>query len=175
MGISRRRHVLIQVAAWIAGLLLAGCAAPAGITGTGADRDTTEIRSRIAAIREAILAKSAAGIVRDSTNDYALVGADGVRMDRSAFVTRTEALFARVIAIESLETTVDRIELTGDRAIAEITQTMVRRERPAAGGSPVRLWLRYREQHTWVRTDKGWQVREVLFVGTPERRTLPDA
>lgn len=157
------------------GALLAGCTAPAGSNGAGADHDSAEIRSRIASIREAILVKSAAGIVRDSTDDYALVGADGVRVDRAAFVTRTEALFARVLAIESLETAVDRIALTGDRAVVEITQTMVRRERPAAGGSPVRLWLRYREQHTWVRTAKGWQVREVLFLGTPERRTLPDA
>lgn len=175
MRISRRRHWLIQVAAWIIGALLTGCHGPAGSTGAHTDRDAAEIRSRIAAIREAILIKSAAGIVRDSTNDYALVGTDGIRMDRTAFVTRTEALFARIIAIESLETTVDRIAITGDRAIAEITQTMVRRERPAAGGEPVRLWLRYREQHAWVRTNKGWQVREVLFLGTPERRTLPDA
>jgi len=170
MQASRRRHGLFLVAAWIAWGLLTGCTTPTGNAG----RDAEEIRTRIAAIRDAILVKSAEGIVRDSTDDYALVGADGIRVDRRAFVTRTEALFARVIAIESLDTVVDRVALTGASAIVEITQTMVRREHPAAGGNPVRLWLRYREQHTWVRTAKGWQVREVLFLGTPERRTLPE-
>ena len=171
MTTSKRRRGLFLVVVWIAWGLLSGCTSPAGNAG----RDTAEIRTRIAAIRDAILVKSAAGIVRDSTDDYALVGSDGVRLDRTAFVTRTEALFARVIAIESLETVVDHVALTGDSAAVEITQTMVRRERAANGGNPVRLWLRYREKHTWVRTAKGWQVREVLFLGTPERRTLPES
>ncbi|MEI6463489.1 MAG: nuclear transport factor 2 family protein [Verrucomicrobiota bacterium] len=173
--LSKRRRYLLQVAAWTGLALLTACTGPAGATVSTASRDTAEIRSRIAAIREAILIKSAAGIVRDSTADYALVGPDGVAVDRTAFVIRTEALFARVIAIESIDTAVDRITLTGDRAIVEITQTMVRQEQPPAGGSPVRLWLRYREQHSWIRTEKGWRVREVRFLGAPERLTLPNA
>lgn len=175
MKIPGRQRWPLRVAAWLGWALLVGCTNPAANTGSNIERDSAEIRSRIGAIREAILVKSAAGIVRDSTEDYALVGADGIRVDRATFVTRTEALFARVVAIESLETAVDQVNLTGDRAVVEITQTMVRRERPAAGGNPVRLWLRYREQHTWERTTQGWRVREVLFIGTPERRTLPDS
>ena len=149
----------------------AGCAARPDLT-AGRVADRAEINTRVAAIREAILAKSAEGIVRDGTPDYTFSGPDGVTFDRAGFVTRTQALMARIVTIESLDTRVDRVDFESDNAAVEITQTMVRSERPATGGEPVRLWLRYRESHSWVRTPGGWRVRKVAFIGTPERRVL---
>ena len=132
-----------------------------------------QIRTRIAAIRDSILRKSAAGIVHYGTPDWSFTGADGVTFDRAGFITRTEALFARVEAIESLETAVDRLDFTdASHAEVEITQTMVRREKAADTSAVTRLYLRYRERHTWVSTDDGWKVQRVLFIGTPERRML---
>lgn len=133
-----------------------------------------QIRTRIAAIRAAILRKSAAGIVESGTPDWSFTGADGVTFDRAGFLKRTEALFERVVAIASLDTAVDTIAFA-DHATAdvEITQTMVRSERVADTGAVTRLYLRYRERHTWVSTDGGWKVQRVQFIGTPERRVLP--
>lgn len=132
-----------------------------------------EIRARIALIREAILARSAAGIVASATPDWSFTGADGVTFDRSGFIARTEALFARVQAIESLETRVDRITWTDpSTADVELTQTMVRVEQAATSAPAVRLRLRYQERHRWVHTAEGWRVQQVRFFGTPERTIL---
>lgn len=162
-------------AAIVSALVLAGCVettTPPDLSG----RNRQEITTRIAAIRDAILAKSAAGIVRDATPDYAFTGADGITFDRDGFVRRTEGLFARLVAIESLDTHVDSIVAQRDgTAAVEITQTMVRREKAADTGAVARLWLRYREQHTWVRGAGQWRVQRVQFIGTPERKVLPEA
>ncbi len=162
-----------QLAALAAVICLGGCAtAPRGVQSPEADRQ--EIAAKIAGIRDAILAKSAAGIVQSGTPDWHFTGPDGVSFDRAGFIARTKALFARVVAIESLDTHVDRIVLTGaDAAEVEITQTMVRVERAAGTGVVARLRLRYREHHDWVRTPDGWRVRRVQFIGTPERTLLP--
>jgi hypothetical protein len=151
---------------------LAGCGRP-----SQADAEKQagqEIRSRIALIREAILARSASGIVASATPDWSFTGSDGVTLDRAGFIARTEALFARVLAIESLETRVDRITWK-DPASAEVelTQTMVRVEQATSATPRVRLHLRYQEQHRWVRTAEGWRVQQVRFFGTPERTVLP--
>ncbi|MBI5766693.1 MAG: nuclear transport factor 2 family protein [Verrucomicrobia bacterium] len=172
---SALAHRWSHWAAIIGALLLAGCAATTATSGVSTG-DRQEISTRIAAIRDAILAKSAAGIVRDSTPDYAFTGADGVTFDRDGFVRRTEGLFARVLAIESLDTHVDSIAAQADGSAAvEITQTMVRREKAADTGAITRLWLCYREQHTWVRVTGQWRVRRVQFIGTPERKVLPES
>lgn len=143
-------------------------AAPSG------EAAAAQIRARIAAIRDSILKKSAAGIVYSGTPDWSFTGADGVTFDRAGFITRTEALFARVEAVESLDTAVDRIDfIDASHATVEITQTMVRREKSADTGAITRLYLRYRERHAWVSTDDGWKVQRVQFIGTPERRVLP--
>lgn len=146
-------------------------------TASGESADTakaeTEIRGAIASIREAILARSAEGIVRRATPDWKFTGPDGVSFDRPGFVVRTERLFARVIAIESLDTTVDRVDFRGpDHADVEITMVMVRTERAADGSSASRLRLRYREHHAWIRTSEGWRGQSVEFIGPPERTTL---
>ncbi len=163
------------VALLLAALGLAGCQATA--PSSAAPRDPAgaraEISGRIAGIRDAILARSAAGIVAPGTADWTFTGPDGATLDRTAFVARTEALFARIVSIESLDTAVDRIAFVDATAAdVEITQTMVRTERGAAGAPDARLWLRYRERHRWVKTDTGWRVRSVAFIGTPERRPL---
>lgn len=152
-------------------LLLGGCGTPAAQRDDEAAR--REIRSRIAAIRDAILARNAAGIVQSATPDWSFTGPDGVAFDREGFLRRTEALFARIVTIESLTTDVDTVEFTAaDRARVEITQTMVRSERAADTGTVSRVWLRYREEHSWVQVDGAWKVRRVVFIGTPERRVL---
>ncbi len=154
---------------------LAGCQATAPSSAGPRDPAVAraEISGRIASIRDAILARSAAGIVAPGTADWTFTGPDGATLDRAAFVARTEALFARIVSIESLDTAVDRLAFA-DAATAdvEITQTMVRTERGASGTPDTRLWLRYRERHRWVKTDTGWRVRAVAFIGTPERRPL---
>lgn len=161
------------LATLVAVLCLGGCStSPRGLPSPEADQQ--EIATKIAGIREAILAKSAAGIVQSGTADWQFTGPDGVSFDRAGFIVRTEALFARIVAIESLETHVDRIVLAGANAAeVEITQTMVRSERAAGTGTVARFRIRYREHHTWVRTPDGWRVRRVQFIGTPERTPLP--
>jgi hypothetical protein len=155
-------------------LLLGGCLA-ARPDSQAANKASLEIRGKIDGIRRAILAKSAAGILQPATADWTFTGADGVTFDRPGFLTRTETLFARVIAIESLETQIDRLTFPNPRtAEIEITQTMVRSERAADSSAVTRLSLRYREHHTWVRTNDGWRVRRVQFIGTPERKVLPN-
>lgn len=151
---------------------LAGCASdPVSVRRSSAEQ---EIRGKIASIREAIVAKSAAGIVRHGTPDWTFTGPDGVTFDRERYLVRTEALFARIVAIESLQTTVDRVDiLSSDVADIEITQIMVRSERAPQTGAVSRLSLRYREQHRWIRTADGWRVQKVSFIGTPERTVLP--
>lgn len=136
-----------------------------------------QIRERIASIRAAIVAKSAEGIVRWGTADWSFTGADGQTYDRAGYLRRTAGLFAQVEQIESLQTMVDRVAVRGGEADLELTQTMVRRERPAeAGGAGKRWWLRYREHQVWVfRGADGWRVRRVEFIGAPERRELPAA
>lgn len=158
---------------WLFMIGMAGCAV-SPLTPIGADAAQAEIRSRIGAIREAILGKSAAGIIRDATPDWTFTGADGVTFDRAGYLKRTETLFARVEAIESLETKVVRIDFVASaEAEVEIAQAMVRIERDATTGARTRLALRYRERQQWVRTAEGWKVRRVQFIGTPERRMLP--
>lgn len=153
--------------------LLAGCVH----SGAGAAAD--EIRAHIREIRGAILAKDAVGIVRFGTAGWRFTGPEGTTYDRAAYLARTTALFARIEAIESLDTHIDRIDVSGDRADVELTQTMIRRERGEAGGAGetggavTRVWLRYREHHVWRRLPEGWRVASVAFLGAPERKILP--
>ncbi len=169
-----KRHGLFPAVVILLALLwaLAGCAA---IRTDPPDRVAaeTQIRSRIASIREAILARSAEGIVHWATGDWSFTGADGVKFDRAGYLARTTALFARVPAIESLDTQVDRLEIHGDSADIEITQTMVRREIDPATKAETRVWLRYREKHRWVAVARDWRVQAVAFIGQPERKNIP--
>lgn len=156
-----------------AGLLLPRAHATEPAKSDANDAADREIRAKIAGIREAILAKSAAGIVQPGTADWLFTGPDGVTFDRAAFIQRTEALFTRVVAITSLDTTVDSIRFAdASTAEVEITQTMLRSERAADTGAITQLKLRYREHHTWVRASDGWRVRRVEFIGKPERTVL---
>ena len=146
-------------------LLLTSCISPV-------QQDDNQIRERIASIRTAILALQQEGIVRWGTSDWSFTGPDGKSFNQASYLIRTRGLFARVVTIDSLDTHVDRLDVQGDTAAVEITQTMVRHEREAATGKILHLHLRYRESHTWVRTDDGWRVRRVAFIGTPERTVL---
>jgi len=74
--------------------VLAGCATAEVPEPRGAAAVRQEIAAKIAGIRDAILAKSAEGIVRPGTDDWSFTGPDGVTFDRKGFVVRTEALFA---------------------------------------------------------------------------------
>lgn len=145
--------------------LAAGCSSPA-------ERGETQIRERIASIRAAILARQPEGIVRWGTDDWSFTGPDGKTFDRAAYLERTRGLMERIVAVDSLDTHVDRIALIGATAEVEITQTMERRERDPATGQVTRLRLRYRERHDWVRATDGWRVRRVAFLGPPERTVL---
>jgi len=156
----------------VALLLAAGCAGP-GSAASRLRRDEAEIRAGIASIREAILARDTAGILRVATADWRFTGPDGKVYDRAAYRVRTEALFARIERIESLDTQVGSVAVHGDRADVELTQTMVRRERATPGAGPARWWLRYRERHVWRRTPGGWRAQSVAFLAAPERKTLP--
>lgn len=160
---------------WLALVLALGAALPGCSTHRSAGAEA-QIRERIASIREAILAKRAEGIVQWGTADWSFAPADGKTYDRAAYLQRAKDLFARTVAIESLETVVDRVAVDGARAEVEITQTMVRRERPAdrpLDGPVTRVRLHYRERQAWVRAAPGdWRVRRVEFVAPAERREL---
>ena len=160
-------------------VLAAGVAAAGYATGgpeSAARQAEAQIRERIASIREAILAKRAEGIVQWGTTDWSFAPGDGKTYDRAAYLQRAKDLFARTVAIESLETVVDRVAVAGATAEVEITQTMVRRERPAdrpVDGPVTRVRLYYRERQAWVRAAAGdWRVRRVEFIAPAERREL---
>jgi ketosteroid isomerase-like protein len=146
--------------------LLAGCMTPA-------QRAEVQIRERIASIRDAIRAKQAEGIVRWGTADWSFTGPDGKSFDQAAYLVRARGLFERITVLDSLETTVDRIDLRGDTAQVEITQLMERHEHNATTGGVDHIRMRYREHHDWVKAADGWRVRAVRFIGTPERTVLP--
>jgi hypothetical protein len=151
--------------------LMSGCAAPRPTPEPAPDY--SGIRNGIAAIRQAIMDRDAAGIVARATPDWSFTGADGVTYDREGFITRTKALFDRTIALESLTTDIDSITPRDGFAEVEITQTLTRRERTTEGGEQ-RVRVRYRERQEWVEATDGWRVRKVNFLGAPERTILPN-
>lgn len=168
------RGVFLLLGSLLGLLAVTSCSTTAGRP-RGATADRAEIESRIASIRDSILARRAEGIVRYGTDDWSFTGPDGVTFNRASYLVRAEALFARVPVIESLETKIDRLVTAAATAEVEITQTMVRREIDPATKTESRVWLRYREKHLWLKTDRGWCVQRVAFLGTPERQALPPA
>lgn len=159
-----QRRVFVLLGGLLA-VLATGCVAPAPSA-------EAQIRERIFSIRDAIRAREPEGIVRWGTPDWSFTGADGQRFDRAAYLVRVRGLLARTVTLDSLETTIDRLEVRGDGAGVEITQQMERHERDAADGHVLHLKLRYREHHDWVKAADGWRVRTVRFIGTPERTVL---
>lgn len=145
--------------------LAAGCTTPM-------ERADAQIRERIFSIRDAIRAREPEGIVRWGTTDWTFTGPDGQAYDRAAYLVRARGLFARTVTLDSLETTVDRLEVRDDSAEVEITQVMERHERSADGTAIEHVRLRYRERHEWRRGPDGWRVRAVRFLGAPERTLL---
>ena len=152
-------------------ILLAACGLVACQSGPAAAE--AQIRERIFSIRDAIRAKQPEGIIRWGTPDWTFTGPDGKAFDRAAYLERARGMFARTVSLDSLETTVDKVTIAGGTAEVEITQRMERHERDAASGRVLHLRLRYREHHDWVRTSDGWRVRQVRFLGAPERTELP--
>jgi hypothetical protein len=151
-------------------------AAPARAGGAQAVQAAdTQIRERVASIRDAILAKNAEGVVKWGTDDWEMRAADGTRFDRSSYLTRTKALMDRVASIDSLTTTIDSLVVNANEATVEITQLMERHERPASGGAVQHVRLKYRERHTWVRATDGWRVRLVVMLPGAEREVLTPA
>ena len=136
------------------------------------DSGQSEIRERIFFIRDAIRVKQAEGIVRWGTDDWSFTGPDGKSFDRAGYLARAVDLFARIVSIDSLETTVDSIAIDGATAAVEITQRMERHERNAASGQIERVKLLYRERHEWRKTGDGWRVRSVRFIGVPQRTVI---
>jgi hypothetical protein len=134
-----------------------------------------QIRERIASIRAAILARQAEGIVRWGTPDWQMIAADGTRYDKAAYLVRARALMDRIVTVDSLTTAIDAVATTPTDATVELTQTMERHERDAASGAVVHLRMKYRERHTWVKTDDGWRVKVVLMLPGAERQVLNDA
>lgn len=146
-----------------AALAAASCAAPSG---------EEQIRSRLLTIRAAILAERVEGIFEFGTPDWTFVAPDGQQFDRAAYRARTEKLFASV-DIESLETRVTRIDRRDERALVELTQTMVRVETTATGERQ-RWRVVYDERQEWRRSrDRGWLVARVEVVSPRRARLAP--
>lgn len=152
---------------WLLGFLVlfTGCS-------TAVQRGEGQIRERLFSIRAAILAKDASGIVRWGTDDWTFVDQAGQAFDRAAYLVRAKGLFDRIVAVDALDTHIDRIAIQGAEAQVEITQTMERHEREAGSGRVQHVRLRYREAQTWVLVTEEWRVRRVAFVGVPERTVL---
>jgi hypothetical protein len=155
-----------------AAAFLVAVATPLTILGA---RPEQQIRDRIDSIRRAIIARQAEGIVRWGTDDWSFTGPDGVSVDKAAYLIRARALMDRIVTVDALDTTVDRIDIHGRTADVEITQVMERHERDPEHGTVVHLKLRYREHHEWVRASDGWRVKTVSFIGAPERTVLSPA
>jgi hypothetical protein len=166
---SLRAAVRVILIRACAGAILLALIAPAASRAAGPEQ---QIRDRIDSIRRAIIARQAVGIVRWGTDDWLFTGPDGVSVDKTTYLTRARALMDRIVTVDALETTVDRVDVRGDTADVEITQAMERHERDAANGTIVHLKLRYRERHEWIRASDGWRVRRVSFIGAPERTVV---
>lgn len=121
--------------------------------------DETQIRDRIASIRTAILAKDVEGIFRWGTPDWRFHAPDGKTYDRDAYRERTTKLFSTV-EIESLDTEIFHVALSGVHAEVGLRQTMVRAEN-SASGTRVRWRVKYTEAQEWVRVADGWRVASV--------------
>lgn len=161
----------MALAGWILAGVLGLGAGCAGVAPPGEG----QIRARLGSIRRAILAKDGAGIVRWATADWAFVDHTGRSFNQAEYLERVRGLFATVVAIDRLDTHVDRIAIAGASATVEISQHMERREPGPGGNRVVRVRLRYREVQTWVLVAGEWRVRRVEFVGAPERTELGDA
>ncbi len=162
MNITARAPLLFLVAA-IATLFFSGCTRPVP--------PETQIRARLASIREAILAKRVEGIFEFGTPDWTFVGPDGKRFDRDAYRARTTKLFAE-IGIDSLETNIERVDVRRDQAEVRLTQVMVRTERDATGAT-TRWRVTYQETQEWIETPaRGWLVVSVK-VHNPQRVAWP--
>jgi ketosteroid isomerase-like protein len=160
MSIAVKTPLLLALVAAVA-VFAAGCSALA---------PERQIRDRIAAIREAILAERVDGIFEFGTPDWVFVAPDGKNYDRDAYRGRTTKLFAEV-TIESLATEVTSISPDGPRAEVWIRQTMVREEADPAGGR-ARWQVSYRERQEWFKTTtRGWLVARVQVID-PRREKL---
>jgi ketosteroid isomerase-like protein len=161
----KARAPLLFLAAGFAALFLGGCTPPV--------KPETQIRARLASIREAILAKRVDGIFEFGTPDWTFVGPDGKSFSRTAYRERTTKLFAE-IGIESLETNIERVDVRRGQAEVRLTQTMVRTERDATGAT-TRWRVTYQETQEWVETPaRGWLVVRVQ-VYNPKRVAWPAA
>jgi hypothetical protein len=156
----------------LAGVILAGAFGLGAGCATVAQRGEEQIRARLGAIRGAILAKDGAGVVRWATADWVFVDHTGRTFNQAAYLERVRGLFATVVAIDRLDTQIDRIAMGATSATVELTQTMERREQGPGGGRVGRVRLRYREAQAWILVDGEWRVRRVEFVGPPERTEL---
>jgi hypothetical protein len=145
----------------------------AGLVGCSQLSAEKQIRERIAAIREAILAERPEGIIEFGTPDWRFDTPDRKTFDRAAYLERTRKLFAE-IDVESLDTRIDRIDHFGERAEVSLTQTLVRVETDAAGAR-TRWKIKYRETQEWVLArDRGWLVAHVTILYHPKREALPN-
>jgi hypothetical protein len=160
---ARAPFLSLGVALVATGLLLPGCGSSSA--GGGA----REIRARIAAMRDAILAERPEGIVQFATPDWTFHAPDGRAYDRAAYLERTGKFF-RDIEIESLQTAVLSIDVARERAEVQLKQTLVRVETDAAGVR-ARWRVTYRETQEWVHSSRGWLVARVR-VYLPERVPL---
>ena len=167
MRVALRPHFLVRLAlAGVLAFMLFGACHRAGPTADA------QIHERIAAIRAAIMARDVAGIVRWGTDDWTFVDGAGTVYDKAAYLIRTRALMERIVAVDSLDSHIDKLIVTGNSATVELTQTMERHERESATGRILHLRLRYQERQSWVFTLSGWCVRRVAFAGPPERTEL---
>lgn len=135
--------------------------------------EEAQIHYRVSTIREALRARNAADMLRYASPDWSYVGPDKVKLGRAAFLARTTAALAQVVAVESVELKVDRLVMEGKTAWVHLTQTTVWSEREAATGRVGRVWQQSAERQEWVREPDGWFLRTMEAVGAPVRKELP--
>lgn len=171
------RSFLQSIRGFRAALVLATAVGLAGCANTNEPvrqlGEEAQIHYRVSTIREALRARNAAEMLRYAAPDWSYVGPDKVKLGRAAFLARTSAALAQVVAVESVELKVDRLVMEGKTTWVNLTQTTVWSEREAATGRVVRVWQQSAERQEWVREPDGWFLRLMETVGAPVRKELP--
>lgn len=166
---SSRTELRTRAPLFLRGLIAVGAAAMLAACGNLGFADVREIRERIEQMRAATAAEDAEGIVQFATPDWTFEGAGKKPSGRTTYLDRTKKAFQN-LAIESLKTNVQSLEIDAERADVRLQQTMVCSETNAAGES-VRWKIVYLESQEWVKTTRGWLVARVQTY-PPKREKL---
>jgi ketosteroid isomerase-like protein len=108
----------------------------------------------------AFLRWDVAGVMALRAPDFHTVNADGVTQDRKAMERYTTGIMNGIKKWNTIEFTIDSLDVRGDTAFATVSQHLDRMAlRPDNNVHHVETWVTQRE--TWVRHDSRWLMWQV--------------